>query len=314
MPALTKIKLRAGTRSAWSATAKTQSLSAAAVTGSGDSTVVRYTASGHTFVVGNVVTITGFGVSSGNNPYNISGGTIAAIASGSFDISVASGTTGGTSTGTGTAKLVVLSAGEAAVETDTFSLKIGDGTTDWASIPYANFSANKASYYVLNSNQDIAGTTNEQNLFDNRLPLEASTTYQFEIQGTILTTNTTSKNFAFGFEQTGMTAWSTIRYQWVVGTRPDATTHYALEDKTFAGSSPVADALIDLYPADTNPVVLFNIKGIIRTGAGSSYFQPRVDWSISPGTGTQILAGSFIRVEKLGESSSATNGGWVSNT
>ena len=112
MPANTIIKLRAGTNSQWEAAGKTKSLSAAAVSGTGESTVVRYTASGHTFEVDDVVTITGFGVSSGSNPYNRAGAVISSVASGTFDVSVASGTTGGTSTGTGSAKLILLSNGE----------------------------------------------------------------------------------------------------------------------------------------------------------------------------------------------------------
>jgi hypothetical protein len=314
MPAETTIKLRAGTKSQWSATSKRKTVTSASVVTVDGETFARYVSTSHGFAIGDKVTITGLTVASGNNPYNVSGRSIVAVATNSFDIKLEDGTTGAATNSLGTAVLVVLAKGESAVETDTFSLKIGDGTSAWEDIPYVNFTANKASYYVLNSNQDMAGSTNEQNIFDNRLPLEASTTYQFEIQATILTTNTTSKNFAFGFEQTGMTAWSTTRYNWVVGTRPDETIHYSLEDKTFAGSSPVTDSLINLYPADTNPVVFFNIKGIIRTGAGSSYFQPRIDWSTSPGTGTQVLSGSFIRVEKLGESSVTSIGGWTTNT
>jgi hypothetical protein len=312
MPAETTIKLRAGTKSQWSATSKRKTVTSASVV-VGTDTVARYASTAHGFVVGNTVTVTGLTVTTGNNPYNTTA-VVFAVATDTFDIKLTTGTTGGATTTSGTAVLVVLAKGESAVETDTFSLKIGDGTSAWEDIPYINFTANKASYYVLNSNQNMEGSTSEQNIFDNRLPLEASTTYQFEIQATILATNTTSKNFAFGFEQTGMTVWSTARYNWVVGTRPDETIHYSLEDKTFAGSSPVTDSLINLYPADTNPVVLFNIKGIIRTGAGSSYFQPRIDWSTSPGTGTQVLSGSFIRVEKLGESSVTSIGGWTTNT
>lgn len=306
MPRNTKIKLRAGTQSAWTATAKTQSLSAAAVTGSGENTVVRYTATGHTYVVNDVVTITGFGVSSGNNPYNIAGGVISAVASGTFDISVASGTTGGTSTGTGTAKLVVLDTGEAGVETDTQLLKIGDGTTDWAGLRYIN----KPFYYVLNSQQSLGTGTGEQDLFDDKFTLVASTTYQFEISCAIQT-NTTSKNISFGFYQTGMTAFSTCRYSWVVGTRADSSTiHYSLENVTFAGNSPATSTLIDLYPADANPVVFFTIRGIIRTGSGTSYFQPRVQFSATPGT-TTVLSGSYVKIDPLGPSSLAFTGSWV---
>ena len=315
MPANTVLKLRAGTKSQWTATAKTKTATSASVVTVGTETFARYVSTAHGFAVGDLVTITGVGVVSGNNPYNVSGKTVVAVSDNYFDVKLTDGTTGGNTNASGTVVLVVLAKGEAAVETDTFSLKIGDGTTDWAAIPYVNYIANKPFYYILNSNQDIAGTENEQNVFDNRLPLEASTTYQFEIQATILQTSAASKNFKLGFEQSGMTAWSTIRWNWVVGTREDGSTiHYALEDKTFVGSSPAADGLISMYPADTNLVVLFNIKGILRTGAGSSYFQPRIKWSVTPGTGTQVLAGSFMRVEKLDSSSIASTGGWTSNT
>ena len=306
MPAVTKIKLRAGTQSQWAATAKTQSLSSATVVVSGSTTVVRYSATGHTLEKDQVVTITGFGVTSGNNPYNISGGIISAIVAGtSFDITVTTGTTGGTSSGTGTATLVVLAKGEAAVETDTNALKIGDGTTDWAAIPYVN----KPLYYVLSSTP-ISSVTTEQDLLDKKIPLIASTTYQFEIQVIILAGNSTSKNFGFGFYQTGMTAFATTRYHWTLGTRANAGIHYSDDTHTFAGNSPTDSGLIDLYPADTNPVVFFNMKGIIRTGAGSSDFRPRIKWSAAPGT-TNILAGSFVKLDPLGPSSIASTGSWA---
>lgn len=313
MPRTTNIKLRAGTKAQWAATAKTQSLSAAVVTGSGASTVVRYTASGHTFAVNDVVTITGFGVSAGTtNPFNISGGTISAVVAGtSFDISVASGTTAsGTSTGTGTAKLIVLDTGEAAVETDTNQLKIGDGITDWANIKYVN----KPIIYVVNTNQTILSAINEQNLLDNRFKLRQSSTYTFELNVLISCGTPAARGIKFGFEQTGMTAWSDVRYSWVYGTRTNGTTHYATEARTVAGNSPAADSLTQLGPnSDTDEdVIFFTIKGLIRTGAGDSYFQPRIQFTTAaPGTGTTLAAGSYVTLNLEGDSPFVND--WVSN-
>jgi hypothetical protein len=307
MPANTVLKLRAGTKSEWSATGNSKTVTSASVV-VGTDTVARYSSTAHGFVVGNTVTVTGLTVTTGNNPYNTTA-VVFAVATDTFDIKLTTGTTGGTTTTSGTAVLVVLAKGEAAVETDTFSLKIGDGTSAWADIPYVN----KPFYYVLNSNQTIVGTTNEQNLFDNKIALLANTTYEFEIQCNILAANSTSKNFAFGFYQTGMTAFATTRFHWTLGTRADGTTHYSDNAHTYAGNSPVTSGLIDLYPADTNPVVFFNIKGVIRTGNGTSYFQPRIDWSTSPGSGTAILSGSYIKLDPLGPSSISSTGGWVAN-
>jgi hypothetical protein len=312
MPRTTNIKLRAGTKAAWAATAKTQTLTGAEVVGSGATTAVLYSATGgtHTLAVGDVVTITGFSVISGNNPYNIEGGEISEIATGTFKILIASGTTGGNSSGTGTATLIVLSTGEAAVETDTNQLKIGDGKTSWDNIKYVN----KPITYVVNTNQAIASTTNEQNLLDNRFKLRQSSTYTFELNVLISCATAAARSIKFGFEQTGMTAWSDVRYSWVYGTRINGTTHYATEARTIAGNSPAADSLIQLGPnSDTDEdVIFFTIKGLIRTGAGDSYFQPRIQFTTAaPGTGTTLAAGSYVTLNLEGDSPFVND--WVSN-
>lgn len=306
MPANTVLKLRAGTQADWVATAKTKTVTSASVVVD-TVTVARYVSTAHGFAVGNVVTITGINVVSGNNPYNTTA-AIYAVATDYFDILLTTGTTGGNTNSGGTATLVVLAKGEAAVETDTVKLKIGDGTSDWAAIPYVN----KPFYYVVSSNYSLGTGTGEQDLFGQRIALTANTSYEFEIQCNILTGNTTSKNASFGFYQTGMTAFSTIRYHWTIGTRANGTTHYSDEAHTFAGNSPVTSGLIDLYPADTNQVLFFNIRGVIRTGNGSSDFRPRIQFSAAPST-TSVLSGSFIKIDALGPSTVASTGGWIAS-
>lgn len=307
MPANTVLKLRAGTQAAWVATAKTKTVSSATVVGT-TNTVARYTSTAHTFVVGNVVTITGITVVSGNNPYNIDGGVISAVTTDTFDIKITDGTTGGVTNSGGPAVLVVLAKGEAAVETDTTQLKIGDGTSDWATIPYVN----KPFYYVANSGVSLGTGTGEQDLFGQKLPLIANTTYQFEIQAIIQTGNTNLKNASFGFYQTGMTAFATTRYHWSAGTRTTATPHYSGEADTYAGSSPTTSGLIDLIPENSNQVVFFNIRGIIRTGSGDSDFRPRIKFSAAPGT-TSILPGGYMKVDPLGPSGVLSTGDWVAS-
>jgi hypothetical protein len=310
MPANTVLKLRAGTQAAWVATAKTKTVASAIVVGT-TNTVARYTSTAHTFAVGNVVTITGITVVSGNNPYNIDGGVISAVTTDTFDIKITDGTTGGVTNASGSAVLVVLAKGEAAVETDTNRLKIGDGETTWGNLDYVN----KSLFYVLNSAENIAGTSNEQNLFDNKFSLKESSSYSFEIQAIILCATTTARTLKFGFEQTGMTAWADVRYQWTYGTRENGTIHYATEAKTITGNSPSADGLIQLGPITdgTDDVIFFNIKGIIRTNAGASFFQPRIQFSNSPGTGTTILSGSYINLDLIGDSPFVNPVSWVSN-
>jgi hypothetical protein len=304
MPANTVLKLRAGTQAAWVATAKTKTVASAIVVGT-TNTVARYTSTAHTFAVGNVVTITGITVVSGNNPYNIEGGVISAVTTDTFDIKITDGTVGGVTNSGGPAALVVLAKGEAAVETDTTQLKIGDGTSTWATIPYVN----KPLYYVANSGVSLGTGTGEQDLFNQRLPLLANTTYEFELQAIIQTGNNTSKNASFALYQTGMTAFSTSRYHWTAGTRTTSTPQYAAADKTVAGSSLGTDNLVALHPADENQVVFFTIKGIIRTGSGDSDFRPRIKFSAAPGT-TSLLPGGYMKVDPLGPSGVLSTGGW----
>jgi len=314
MPANTIIKLRAGTNAEWTAAGKTQSLSAAAISGTGVNTVVRYTASGHTLQVDDIVTITGFGVSSGSNPYNIAGGVISAVASGTFDVSVAAGTTGGTSTGTGTAKLILLSNGESGFITDANGLKIGDGVTSWETLPYPN----QPMYLHVGTQETIAGTTNEQDLFDRKLALTASTVYQFQIQGTINGIDNAT-GLQFGFLQTDMTAWTYARYHWVIGDRAESdTVYYAASSDTFVGSNAgtanSTSSLVNLVPSGAvNDVVFFTITGTIRTGAGASDFRPRIKFTAAPGTGLNLLAGAYATIQPLGPSNIDYVGNWVAN-
>jgi hypothetical protein len=305
MPANTVLKLRAGTQSEWSATSKSKTASSASVVVNTD-TVARYVSTAHGFTVGNVVTITGMTVVSGNNPYNVSGQTITAVDTDYFDIKLTTGTTGGSTNGAGTVTLVVLAKGEAAVETNTNQLKIGNGTSGWEAIPYIN----KPFYYVANSGNNLGTGTGEQDLFGQRMALLPNTTYQFELQVIIQTGNTTSKNASFGFYQTGMTAFATTRYHWTAGTRTTATPHYADGAHTFAGSSPTTSGLIELYPEDTNQALFFSVRGIIRTGNGDSDFRPRIKFSAAPGT-TSVLPGAYIRIDPLGPSSILSTGQWT---
>jgi len=320
MPANTVIKLRAGTQSEWSATSKTKTLTGAAIaTPSATVTVVRYTAASHSFVVGNRVTITGITVSSGSaTPYNIAGGVIYAVAAGTFDIKVDQGTVAGTYSSGGTATLVVLAKGETGFITDSNSLKIGDGSSAWEVLPYPN----QPMYQHLGTLKTVAGSSNVQNLFLNKLALNANTVYYFQIQGTINGIDNTV-GLKFGFNQTSMTAWTYARYNWNCGVRAavgsGGTVYYSTSTKTFAGSNAgSADAtsiLVELLPStaiDTD-TVFFTITGTIRTDNGDSYFQPQIQFTTSPGTGLSLLAGSYAMIQPLGPSSIDSVGNWVSN-
>jgi hypothetical protein len=317
MPANTVIKLRAGTQSDWSATAKSKTVASASVVVNSD-TVARYISTAHGFAVGNVVTITGVGVVSGNNPYNIAGGVISNVATDYFDIKLATGTTGGSTNTAGTAVLVVLAKGEAGFITDANSLKIGDGNSSWEVLPYPN----QPMYQHLGTLKTVAGSSNIQNLFLNKLALNANTVYYFQIQGTINGIDNTV-GLKFGFNQTSMTAWTYARYNWNCGVRAavgtGGTTYYSISTKTFAGSnagsSDATSILVELLPStaiDTD-TVFFTITGTIKTGNGDSYFQPQIQFTANPGTGLNLLAGSYAMIQPLGPSSIDYVGNWVAN-
>jgi hypothetical protein len=198
-----------------------------------------------------------------------------------------------------------LSAGELGYDTDNQILKVGDGSTLWASL----FPINKSFYYVT-AQQTMTLNTTEQDLFPSpsRLPLLANSIYEFVIQGTIQTsTPGTSRNFDFGFYQTGMTAFSNIRYIWTLGTR-GSTPSYATS--TTIGSSNVTGALVTFYTSNTDIVPMFRIQGTLTTGNGSSDFRPRIKFS-NTDTTRNLLANSFMKVDYLGPSTVTNTGGWV---
>ena len=308
MPAKTTIKLRAGTQSAWTSTAMTQALTSSQITSdSSGNLVARYTITGssHTITVGQVLTITGVTVASGNNPYNIAGGVVSGIATTTFDIKVESGTSA-TAGSAGSAVLVVLAAGEAAAETDTGALKIGDGVTDWVNVPYVG----KPNFYLITSQQILQNVNTALDLFPKKLALVANTNYKFKIQIIISGISTsTAKNIQFYFKQTGMTAWSFARFQWSGAT----DSNFGGSTNTFMGSGMTANAIdtaVDLYSATTNSFTYFTIEGTFQTGNGSSYFEPMYKFTAAPGSGAYMLAGSYATVDQLSPSAVVYRGAW----
>jgi hypothetical protein len=310
MPAKTTIKLRAGTQSGWASTAMTQALTSSLITTDASGNLVaRYTITGssHTITVGQVLTITGVTVASGNLPYNISGGVVSGIATTTFDIKVPSGTTAGAGSG-GSAVLVVLAAGEAAVETDTASLKIGDGVTDWTNIPYTN----RPSFYLVTAQQQLQNVNTPQDLFTKRLSLIANSNYKFKIQVIISGISTSvSKNIQFYFKQSGsgLVGWNFARFQWSGAT----DSNFGNSTNSFMGSGMTAnqiDTAVDLYTANTNSFVYFTIEGTFQTGNGASYFEPVYKFSATPGSGVYMLAGSYATVERLSDKNLTYTGAW----
>jgi hypothetical protein len=198
-----------------------------------------------------------------------------------------------------------LSAGELGYDTTNKVLKIGDGTTLWASL----LPINKSFYYVT-AQQTMTLNTTEQDLFasPSRLPLLANSIYEFTIQCTISTsTPGSARNFDFGFYQTGMTAFSNIRYIWSYGTRGTGVSY---STSTFTGSSNVTGALVTFSSSSTDPVLMFTIQGTLTTGNGSSDFRPRIKFS-NTDTTRNLLSNSFIKVDYLGPSTATNTGGWI---
>lgn len=198
-----------------------------------------------------------------------------------------------------------LSAGELGYDTENKILKIGDGSTLWASLlPISK------SYYYLSAQQSMTLNTTEQDLFPSpsRLPLLANSIYEFTIQCTISTSLPgTARNFDFGFYQTAMTAFLDIRYVWTLGTRGTGVSYATA---TTIGSSNVTGALVTFHASNTDVVPMFRIQGILTTGNGTSDFRPRVKFS-NTDTTRNLLADSFMKVDYLGPSTVTNTGGWL---
>ena len=314
MPAKTTIKLRAGTQSGWASTAMTQALTSSLITTDASGNLVaRYTITGssHTITVGQVLTITGVTVASGNLPYNISGGVVSGITTTTFDIKVASGTTAGAGSG-GSAVLVVLATGEAAVETDTFSLKVGDGTTDWTNIPYIGV----PNFYLVPGQTSLSNSTSPQDLFEKKLPLTPNTNYRFKIEFMLVGITGISKHITFSFKQSGsgLTGWNFARLQWSGGTNTSGTYGKSTSPFTGFGFAATVGAIetgLILYADNADGIVYATIEGIFQTGNGPSNFEPRLTFSATPGISVQNLAGSYATVEQLSPATINSKGAWV---
>jgi hypothetical protein len=197
-----------------------------------------------------------------------------------------------------------LSVGELGYDTTNKILKIGDGSTLWASLPPIN----ESFYYITNNGQALQLGTLEQDLIPSAtLKLISNSMYKFEIQCTILTsTPATARNFDFAFYQTGMTAFSKIRYIWNLGTR---TTSINYTSNTFVGTVGTTD-LTTFYSSNTDPVLIFRINGMLVTGNGSSNFRPRIKFTNTDTSTRSVLSLSYFKVDYVG-TSSAENIGWL---
>jgi len=200
-----------------------------------------------------------------------------------------------------------LTSGELGYDTTNKILKIGDGSTSWSNL----YPVNKSFYYISDNQQALSLGTGEQDLFPSpsRLPLLANAIYEFVIQCTIQTsTPGGARNFDFGFYQTGMTAFSGIRYIWSYATR-GTTVSYS--NSTFTGSSNVTNALVTFSSSSTDTVLMFTIQGTLITGNGSSDFRPRIKFSNTDTSTRNLLSYSYMKVDYLGPSTVTNTGGWI---
>lgn len=155
----------------------------------------------------------------------------------------------------------------------------------------------------LTANEAKTNDTNMQGWFAsaNSVQLDANSTYEFE--GYFASTNGTTShglNMQFDAIAGASIQWSAIGAKTVAGTQ--ATALRRVDTNTFNTSRNVTTA----STVAGNGVY---VRGIIRTTTTGS-FAPRVAQTAASGSFT-ALAGTFMRVRKVGSNTLTNTGQWV---
>lgn len=161
-------------------------------------------------------------------------------------------------------------------------------------------------YYRLDSSLAGANSTSAQSLFGVGCTLSSSTVYELEMVFDLSrSAGTTSHTIALGFA--GTATINNILYEGInnqlASATPSGVSNSAV---SFVVNS--ASATVISVATTTNNTNYFVVKGTVSINAGGTFI-PQYTLSAAPGGAYSTYAGSYIRINPLSASGSATNVG-----
>jgi hypothetical protein len=161
-------------------------------------------------------------------------------------------------------------------------------------------------YYRLDSNYAGTNGTSAQSLFGVGCTLSSSTVYELEMVFDLSrSAGTTSHTIALGFA--GTATINNILYEGInnqlASATPSGVSNSAV---SFVVNS--ASATVISVATTTNNTNYFAVKGTVSINAGGTFI-PQYTLSAAPGGAYSTYAGSYIRINPLSASGSATNVG-----
>jgi len=164
-------------------------------------------------------------------------------------------------------------------------------------------------YYRLNADLVGANVTTAQSIFGVGVTLSASTVYEFEINFTMTrTAGTTVHTVSTGF---GGTATNNNIYYSVNQNDTAGTFGARILNSAFFAINTASATVITGSLNVANQILIVILKGTVSVNAGGTFI-PQYTLSAAPGGAYSTAAGSYIRINPLSASGSATNvGTWI---
>ena len=164
-------------------------------------------------------------------------------------------------------------------------------------------------YYRLNADLAGANATGAQSLFGVGVTVSASTVYEFEIHVVLSkTAGTTSHTVAMGFGGTATT--NNILYN-VSAVFQNTLNSITATNVYYGAVNQTASTVITAAITTASVSYVGLLKGTVSINAGGTFI-PQYTLSAAPGGAYSTVAGSYIRINPLSASGSATNvGTWA---
>jgi hypothetical protein len=165
-------------------------------------------------------------------------------------------------------------------------------------------------YYRLNADLVGANVTTAQSIFGVGVTLSASTVYEFEIVFALSkTVGATSHQVGFGFA--GTATLNNIVY--LANGLGSGTVSSGISNGSMIGSfvTTATNTNTNFGASNASTFIAPYIKGTVSINAGGTFI-PQYTLSAAPGGAYSTVAGSYIRINPLSASGSATNvGTWA---